>query len=70
MKPAEKRPPEQSGALATQTRADDAVEVADIDPLHNVVVQSLRLAALPWAPWLRPHVVSAAKHEVDRPRTK
>src|SRR5262249_40317300 len=33
MKPAEKRAPEHSGALATQTRADDAVEVADNDPL-------------------------------------
>jgi chromosome partitioning protein len=68
--PAEKQASEHSGALATQTRADDAVEVADNDPLYNVVVQSLRLAALPWAPWFRPHGVGAAKHGVDQPGTK
>ena len=30
-------------------RAPDA---ADNNPLHNMIVQSLRLAALPWSPWL------------------
>ena len=67
--PAEKQAPEHDRAPAKHTRADDAVEIVNNDALYNVVVQSLRLATLPWAPWLGPHRASTAKHEVDQPRT-
>jgi chromosome partitioning protein len=64
------RAPKHDKAPATQTRADGAVEIVNNDVLYNVVVQSLRLAALPWAPWWGPHRVSAAKPGVDQPRTE
>jgi hypothetical protein len=68
--PAEKQAPERDEAPATQTRADEAVEIVDNGSLYNaVLLQSLRLATLPWAPWLRPQRASAAEHEVDQPRS-
>jgi chromosome partitioning protein len=68
--PAEKQAPEHNAAPTRQTGAEHAVEIADGDPLSSMVLQSLRLAALPWAPWLRPHRDSAAKHRVDQPRAE
>jgi len=67
---AEKQAPGHDTAPMTQPRADDALEIADNDPMYSMVLQSLRLAALPWAPWLRPHRASAAKRGVDQPRTE
>jgi chromosome partitioning protein len=37
----------------TRTAAVGALEAAGDNPLHNMVLQSLRLASLPWAAWLR-----------------
>jgi len=69
--PIKKQAPERDEASATPTRADDAVEIVSNDSLYNLVLlQSLRLATLPWAPWLRPQRASAAEHEADRPRTE
>ena len=62
--------PEHDKAPATQTRPDDVVGIVNNDPLYNVVLQSLRLAALPWAPWLQTHRTSAAKHGGDQSRTE
>ena len=67
---AKKQAPEHGEAPATQTRPDDAVGIVNNDPLYNVVLQSFRLAALPWAPWLQPHRTSEAKHGGDQPRTE
>jgi chromosome partitioning protein len=65
-----KQAPQHGEAPATQTRPDDAVGIVNNDPLYNVVLQSLRLAALPWAPWLQPHRTNTAKHGGDQPRTE
>ena len=62
---AKKRTPEHGAALATDARADEAN-----DPLHNFVLQSLRLAALPWAPWLQPQRTSTVKRQVDQSHTQ
>ena len=62
--------PEHDKAPATQTRPDDVVGIVNNDPLYKVVRQSLRLAALPWAPWLQTHRTSAAKHGGDQSRTE
>jgi len=58
---AKKRTPEHGAA----PRADEAN-----DPLHNFVLQSLRLAALPWAPWLQPQSTGTVKREVDQRHTQ
>jgi chromosome partitioning protein len=65
--PAEKPAPEHGETIATDTRTDAAI--VDNDPLHNLVLQSLRLATLPWAPWFQPQRTSTTKHEVE-PRTE
>jgi chromosome partitioning protein len=67
---AKKQAPEHDEVPATQTRPDDAVGIVNNDPLYNVVLQSFRLAALPWTPWLQPPRTSAAKHADDQPRTE
>jgi chromosome partitioning protein len=38
---------------AAPPAAAGAPQTASKNPLHDVVLQSLRLAALPWTPWLR-----------------
>jgi chromosome partitioning protein len=67
----ERQAPEHDDAPITHTRrAAHAVEIVDDDPLYSVMLQSLRLAALPWALWSRPHRASAAEHRIDQPRTE
>ncbi len=48
-------------------RAAHAVEIVDDDPLYSVMLQSLRLAALPWALWSQPLRTSTAERQ---PRTE
>jgi chromosome partitioning protein len=45
-----------------------APEAVDDNPLRNIVLQSLRLAALPWAPWLRSSHASSAPQGDEQPR--
>jgi chromosome partitioning protein len=46
--PAARLAPELAEGKARETARDDN------NPLHGMVLQSLRLAAFPWVPWLRP----------------
>jgi chromosome partitioning protein len=48
-----------------------APEKVENNPLHNMILQSLRLAALPWSPWLRPsHVSSSSQVEPSRSKQR
>jgi chromosome partitioning protein len=67
----EKQAAERGNAPITHTRlVADAVEVVDDDPLYSVMLQSLRLAALPWTLWSRPHRARIAEDRIDQPRPK
>jgi chromosome partitioning protein len=67
--PADQQAVEYDEVPSTQTKADDAVEIVDNDGLHNLIFQSLRLAAIPWAAWLQ-FPRTTAKHGVNQPRSE
>jgi chromosome partitioning protein len=48
---------------AAEPKSHGARHAVDDNPLHNMVIQSLRLATLPFTPWLRP----AADPKGDQP---
>lgn len=60
--------PEVAGEAAShQTAPSATVETVDNNPLHSIVLQSLRLVAFPWVPWLRPYHARSPEHGDDQP---
>ena len=64
--PAAKLAPEHAPLEATETVM---VKTVDDNPLQSMVLRSLRLAAFPWVPWLRPYRTGFPERGDDQPRT-